>query len=89
MRLLLAALTPVLPMRSLRLRCWACDDQLGLQVLDLGITRDLGKRLVQVFPSMCAGDHPVCGSFSATYAEAYRRLMDLGRRCKASRVKPG
>lgn len=60
-----------------------------LHVLDLGITRDLVKRLVQVLPSMCAGDHPVCGSFSATYAEAYRRLLDLGRRCKASRVKPG
>lgn len=54
----------------------------------MGITRELVRRLVNVFPSVCASYQPVCGSLSATYAEAYRRLLDLGRRSKASSVRP-
>lgn len=59
------------------------------QVLDLGITRELVRRLVSIFSSMCAVHEPVCGSFAATYAEAYRSLLDWERRSKASNVKPG
>lgn len=60
-----------------------------VQVLDLGITRLLVHRLLRIFPSMSGDRPPLHGSFTATYVEAYRRLLDLGRRSKASRVRPG
>eukprot|EP00170_Pyropia_yezoensis_P000081 contig_821_g82 len=60
-----------------------------LHVLDLGITRLLVHRLLRIFPSMSGDRPPLHGSFTATYVEAYRRLLDLGRRSKASRVRPG
>lgn len=60
-----------------------------VQVLDLGITRLLVHRLLGIFPSMCGDRRSLHGSFTATYVEAYRRLLDLGRRSKASRVRPG
>lgn len=66
-----------------------CEPVFLRHVLDLEITRDLVRHLVSIFPCMCAEYEPVCGSFSATYAEAYMRLLDLGRRSKASSVRPG
>lgn len=60
-----------------------------LHVLDLGITRLLVHCLVHIFPSMCGDRPPLYGSFTATYNEAYRRLLHLGRRSKASRARPG
>lgn len=59
------------------------------QVLDLGITRLLVHRLVHICPSMCGDRPPLYGSFTANYNEAYRRLLHLGRRSKASRARPG
>lgn len=55
-----------------------------LQVLDLGVTRLLVHRLVQICPSLCDGHDPLCGSFVATYAESNARLQFLGRRCRAT-----
>lgn len=55
-----------------------------MQVLDLGVTRLLVHRLVQVFPSLCEGHDPLCGSLVATYAESNGRLQFLGRRCRAT-----
>lgn len=52
----------------------------AMQVLDLGVTRQLVHRLVAIFPSLCQGFEPACGSFVATYAESNRRLQFLGRR---------
>eukprot|EP00170_Pyropia_yezoensis_P002913 contig_12195_g2919 len=55
-----------------------------LHVLDLGVTRLLVHRLVQIFPSLCDGHDPLCGSLVATYAESNGRLQFLGRRCRAT-----
>lgn len=55
-----------------------------LQVLDLGVTRLLVHRLVDIFPSLCDGHDPLCGSFVASFDEANRRLHFMGRRNKAS-----
>lgn len=38
---------------------------------------------------MCGDRPPLYGSFTATYNEAYHRLLHLGRRSKASRARPG
>lgn len=61
----------------------------ALQVLDLGVTRDLGHRLVEKFPAMCAGSTPFAGSPAATYRLAFERLFHLGRRSKACKAPPG
>ncbi|KAK1859253.1 hypothetical protein I4F81_001850 [Pyropia yezoensis] len=55
-----------------------------LHVLDLGVTRLLVHRLGQIFPSLCDGHDPLCGSLVATYAESNGRLQFLGRRCRAT-----
>lgn len=51
------------------------------QILDLGVTRLLVHRLIDIFPSLCAGYVPLCGSLIATYAEGNGRtwVADAGR----------
>lgn len=44
-------------------------------MLDLGITRDLVRRLVRIFPFICAGEEPLHGTYVATYVEAYRSFL--------------
>lgn len=60
-----------------------------LHVLDLGVTRDLVHRLVEIYPAMCAGSAPLAGSPAATYRVAFERLFHLGRRSKACKAPPG
>lgn len=60
----------------------------SVQVLDLGVTRLLVHRLEQVFPYLCEGYEPLCGSYVDTYAEANRQLQLLGRLCRATRAGP-
>lgn len=52
-----------------------------LHILDLGVTRLLVHRLIDIFPSLCAGYVPLCGSLIATYAEGNGRtwVADAGR----------
>lgn len=58
------------------------------QILDLGVARLLMQRFVDIFPSLCAGYVPLCGSLIATYAEGNGRIQYLCRRCRASRTSP-
>lgn len=60
-----------------------------LQVLDLGVTRQLVHRLIKLFPFMCVGDKPLAGSLEATKRVAFERLKYLGRRSRACKADPG
>lgn len=62
---------------------------LCVQVLDLGVTRLLAQKLVEVFPAICGGDVPIAGSDAATRRITNGRLRQLGRRSTASRIPPG
>ena len=64
---------------------YACD----AQVLDLGVTQMLTRRLVLIFPYMCDGSTPICGSLAATLRIANLRLALLGRRSTARSIAPG
>jgi len=59
------------------------------QVLDLGVTRALVRRLVQVFPHVCADCNPLLHTPSAVYRVVNTRIRELNRRSKASRAAPG
>lgn len=80
-----AGLTSFLLLLSHVNRYLGCD----AQVLDLGVTRMLVHRLVRVFPHICKGYVPLCGTIAGTFRLANMRLEYLGRRSMASHVPPG
>jgi len=59
------------------------------QVLDLGVTQMMSRRLMRIFPYMCAGSTPQGGSVLAIVRATRRRLEHLGRRSQAHAVSPG
>jgi len=61
----------------------------SLQMLDLGVTQMLTRCLVLLFPFMCAGSVPICGTLAATLRIANLRLALLGRRSTAWCIAPG
>lgn len=63
--------------------------RLGVQVLDLGVTRLLVQKLVEVFPKICQGDVPLAGTDAATRRVSNLRLHQVGRRSKACKMPPG
>jgi len=59
------------------------------QVLDLGVTQMLARRLVLVYPYMCKGNKPLHKSVIAAVRAARRRLDSLGRRSLSRATAPG
>lgn len=59
------------------------------QVLDVGVTRLLVKRLVRIWPHICRNGSPVAGGPSAVFRAAAIGLKHLHQRSKACRTPPG
>ena len=61
----------------------------GHQVLDVGVSKMLVRRLMRIFSYVCKGSKPKYKSRVALARAAFRRLGFLGRRSQARRTAPG